>query len=217
MTAPILALAPAWGPIRQMVEDAALALLQPLHKICGGYLETLEPYNGELDSEDGLDRLVRQALAGAPLVMVGAQESTFSRGGTAKRQWREDLQIELVIASSSLRGLAARRRSGPEAGPQTDAAEVPTADPGVYRVLEDIRRRLLGPRLWIDGADSAELVREQPIFTVERMTVWRAMYRIGVAFTATYDRPEAAPAQAVRVDHHLADAGGANPLASTES
>lgn len=211
MTLPVL-----WGPIRQQVEDAALELLGDLSRVAGGYLETLEAYNGELDSEQGIERLVRQALGGAPLVVVGAQESTFSRGGLAKRAWREDVQLEVVVVSTSLRGLTARRRVGPDAGPQTTAAEVPRGDPGVYRILEDVRRRLLGGQLWVDGADAAELVREGPVFTVEAMTIWRATYRIGVAFAIAAPAPAAVPADTVRVDHHLADApAAANPVAST--
>lgn len=221
MTAPVLSLGGGlgvlWGPVRQMVEDAALQLLWGYHRMAGGYLETLEPYGGELDSEEGLDRLVKQSLGGAPLVLVGAQDSTFARqGGISKRAYREEVLLELVVASSSLRGYPARTRGGPEAGPQDDSFARPTSDPGVFRILEDLRRALLGAKLWIDGADAAELVREAPVFTVDRLTLWRAHYKVGVAFAAEYGTT-APPATSIRTRHHLDQAVGVNPLVVTDA
>jgi hypothetical protein len=215
VTAPILDLGVLWGPIRQMVEDAALALLRPLEVRAGGYLETLQPYNGELDSEEGLDNLVKQALGGAPLVLVGAQESKVTGGGTAKRRYREDVLLELAVVSTNLRGLGARTRVGPDAGPQSDANAIPTGDPGVYRILEDIRRTLLGVKLWVDGCDAGELSAEAPVFTLPQMTVWRAHYRFGVAFDIAYERHF--QAQTVRARHNLDGGVGVNPLVVTDS
>ena len=215
MTAPVLGLGVLFGPIKQMVEDAALALLAGYTTIAGGYLESLGPYGGELDSEEGLDALVKQALGGAPLVLVGAQESTFSKGGLSKRAYREVVALDVVVASSSLRGLADRRRAGPDAGPQDDSYAIPTGDPGVYRILEDVRRTLLGAKAWIDGADAAEVLSESPFFTVPRLTLWRAQYRIGVAF----ELPAGGhlPATSIQARHNLDGATGANPIATTDS
>jgi hypothetical protein len=217
VTAAVLSLGVLWGPVRQMAEDAALRLLFPLHKLAGGYLEALDPYNGELDSDEGLELLYKQAIGGAPLVLVGAQDSAFQRqGGTSRRRYREDVQIEIVIASSNLRGFPGRSRTGPGAGPQRDDHAIPTDDPGVYRILEDVRRALLGAKLWIDGADATELAREEPVFSIPRVTVWRAHYRVGVAFDAEYFEGNHR-ALTARGSFNLDGAVGRNPIVVADS
>ena len=156
---------------RQRIEDAIVARLeQRLGVPNGGYLQLVAPYNGEIDQVEGPDDL-RRALRGlSPAVLVGTGSGVYENQSVSKTRWKNSLSIELLVASDHRRTREDRLRADVVA--DTD----PTADPGIYQIIEDILTAIAGDCFGIEGVGRIDPVREDVLLQADDLTVWRVTY-----------------------------------------
>lgn len=205
MLAAVLNTSPLWGPERQMLEDAALIALARYHQMHGGYLRTLSRYNGELDTEEGMRALMTTMVSGCPAVLVAAAGSTYVQKSTTHHQAEEQLTIEILVGSQHARALPARLAGDIASGlDDNDPLSWPGRDPGIYRILRDIRTRLFGRQTNIEGAGAWELRREDVVIQAPNLTLWRAQYAVAYRWQMQELEDEPlAPVEGGTVEHHL--------------
>lgn len=201
------------GPEQAMMEDSIVLMLQPLHAHQGGYLKLLGYYNGELDSQQGVDDLMRQAATNAPFVLVAAGANSYESRSTSKQMWRNSMTMELLFGSANLRSHQSRLRGDVAAGAD-DLDDLPTRDPGIYRMVRDVRNLILGRNPGVAGGGTFGIVRIDVVIQDPRISLWRAQYRItydwdqnGLEWTAV------APAREILERHNIPGQVVGNPVA----
>lgn len=114
------------------VEDAILAQLAAVNDGRLGYkLASLDTYGGEFDDE--IDQVIRR-LPGVWVVFGGHAKPV--PWGVSKKQWRVPATFVVMVGARSVRAEPFTRRGLERNG---QVLEV-----GAYRMLEDVRRLLLG-------------------------------------------------------------------------
>lgn len=225
MTLGILAGAPALDDERTVIEDWFLGELERYHRRSGGYLASLDTYNGELNTEEGLEMLAGQAMAGNPFMLVAAGQANYGGKSTSARKWEIDTTIEIYCGSSNLRSQLTRARADVAAGAYQGDTQSPTTrnDPGVRRMLCDIRNTCLGRRPFQDGFGTVRIVRDEPLIVSPQLTVWRVLYNVPYSFGhTTREQRQPAAARSIEIRHNLTDDGSdpttvnANPLITQE-
>lgn len=157
---------------RQLVEDAAITALLPLRKpgdggAASGYLRAVKPYGGEIDTAN-LELLRNELVGQAPGVLVATGEGTY-HSRLARRRAVKDLSLELLIVSLAQRGPKERLRGG--------AANEPVgADPGIYKILEDLDGKLIGFDPAVAGCGLLKPHTEKPVLVTPGMTIWFKSY-----------------------------------------
>jgi phage gp37-like protein len=149
----------------EQIEDAIIAALAPL-KV--GYTpvgesdpavwrtcRTIKTYQGELDDEDAIARVIR--LLPAVLTVYGG--SGYAAHGARKI---EKPTFTLFVCDKSLRSEAEARRGG-------------AGNPGAYALLNGVRDLLYGEQLSLEIAP-LELLRERPIWFGQGISIYSADY-----------------------------------------
>jgi len=142
----------------EQIEDAIINALQPLKASLG--VRTIKSYQGELDSEDDIKRIVR--LFPAIFVVYGGSE--YAEHGSRKV---ETINYILFVCDRSLRREEEARRGG-------------SSNPGTYEMLNKIRDELYGSRLSLD-IFPLKLLREVPIWFGRGISVYSAEYEAAQA------------------------------------
>lgn len=225
MTAAIVATTAPFGPDRTVIEAQVKLALDKLRRERGAYLASLDFYNGELDTDEGLQALSTQLLSNCPAILIATGQSVYKRKATSGRVYEVTLQIELLFASSSMRSPEARLHgdinSGADLAIGDDEAEsYPTYDPGVYRMMRDVRDILLGDDFRLEGFGTIDASREDVVLTVPELTLWRCVYTVEYRWQKKRRTSRAPSAvREVQIDHNLSgsdDADIGNPVIRQE-
>ena len=136
-----------------------------------GYLRAVEPYNGQTDETDGPDEFIRAYRGRSPFVLIGPGGTSFTAESIARTRFKRTVTIDLYIGSNHLRTRESRHRSDIVA---TDKSE--TADPGLYKLIEDLQSILSGNDLGLDCVGPLSPIREDILLQEPTFTVWRISY-----------------------------------------
>jgi phage gp37-like protein len=160
--------------VRQTIEEALIAELKRLLSRelnpGGGYLQAVDEYNGDLDDADGPDDFIRALRGRSPVILVTAAGSSLSPESVTRRRWRRLISFELYVASNHSRTREHRTRS------DVVADGDPTADPGIYQIIEDVQQILSGNDLGLTGVGPLSPRREDVLLQEPGFTVWRLVY-----------------------------------------
>lgn len=136
----------------------------------GGYLAEVEAYNGEIDQSEGPED-IRRALRGrSPMILVAAVGGSFTPESQSRRRWMRLITMEMYVASNHNRSRENRTRS------DVVADGDPTADPGIYQIVEDVQQILSGNDLGLSGVGPLSPRREDVLLQEKDFTVWRLLY-----------------------------------------
>ena len=198
---------PLDGAQRTVAEQGVLQWLEPLHIRQGGYLRLLDHYNGELDSDAGMDALFAKVRGSLPAVLAATGDETYTKRSTRGKDYWTDCEIEVIVFSNIRRSREAQN-IGDERG-----LNVATVDPGCYVILNDVFTKLT--TRW---SGDARMERYRPTFTkvvkqLPDMTMWRIRFMVKWTLTVLTDSELAdAPAiTAVEHRHNLEDDISAPP------
>jgi hypothetical protein len=128
----------------EQLEDLVIARLTPLlaEGLGGdedGYLEALEPWQGD-DLPRGGDEDLNRILQGrAPAVMITTGDGEYSNESIGFETTRHTVDLLILIVSQNLRSKEAQARG-----------DGFSSDPGLYQLQEDVFDRLEG---WQPGVD----------------------------------------------------------------
>ncbi len=136
----------------------------------GGYLQTVEEYNGEIDQSDGPEDFIRALRGRSPAILVTAAGGSLSPESVSRRRWRRLISFDLYVASKHNRTREHRTRS------DVVADGDPTADPGIYQIVENVQQILSGNDLGLDGVGPLSPRREDVLLQESGFTVWRLVY-----------------------------------------
>ncbi len=195
---------------RVLVERAVLSALDGLRAVVGGYLEALDPYQGELVGDDMED--IKQRLMGrCPGILVAIGDSDYDLKSLSRRSAVNKVEVEIAVVSASLRSLEARS-AGDEAGILSQG------DPGIYVMLADVRDRLMGADLGVPGVERPIPVSEERLLIDEDLVVYRALYSVRCSVVPHPPRFTAAgPVTVVHHKHNVDGADAVNPVAEGET
>jgi phage gp37-like protein len=216
VTAALQGTTPVYGPEMAELEDRVVLALQRLHVENGGYLRTVELYNGELDTDDTAADFFRSCLAGSPAIFVACSGASYQRSG---RAYREDLGLVLLLASQHVRSRLAQVRGDIAAGADVgDPEALPTSDPGIYTMKRDARRELVG-QTWLDGMGGLVIKREAIVLHQPALTLWQMEFEAEYRYVPERKSPATATATELELRHNLegpADADLGNPTIRQE-
>jgi len=142
----------------QQIEDAIVNELQPLKASLG--VRVIKSYQGELESEEDINRLVR--LFPAIYVVYGG--SQYTEHGARKI---EKMSYVLFVCDKSLRAEEEARRGGAK-------------NPGTYAMLNAIRDKLFGSMLSLE-IFPIDLLREVPVWFSRGISIYSAEYETAQA------------------------------------
>jgi phage gp37-like protein len=165
---------------RTVIEDGVILALQRLLIFNGGWLKALEPYNGDLDEQDGVPDYYRQLAGRAPAVLVTTSTARYKPRSTRQAFYELEHQLELLIVSTHWRSPVARTRG--DAAPE---AALPSRDPGAYHTMAACRALLLGRRLGVEPASLLRPLTEVVVVQAQGLCVWRQVYEITYRFEQT--------------------------------
>lgn len=224
MTAGVITTTVAHGSERAMIEGQMKLLLERLRAENGAYLKTLDFYNGEFDTEEGMLAFLEHMIAGAPAILLATGQSVYRRKSASGRRYVVTVQIDVLFVSTNLRDQPARLHgdlnSGPDAAAinenEADFDEYPTSDPGIYRMMRDARDILLAENPALDGISSIEISREDVIAQGPAITLWRQVYEAEYSWQKKHKTlRHPVPATGVDLHHNAegpADADLGNPV-----
>lgn len=153
-------------PPRQAAEDGALELLCPLLASQAGYCKTIKAYNGETTGIDREDADFQRVTQGAlPAILVTTGDGAIEQQ-TMGRIANETFELQILVASCNLRSMEARHRG--------DAGL--SSDPGIYRMLCDIRERLWLRPLEADGVCFLRPAGDVSILRSRDRNIWLSTY-----------------------------------------
>lgn len=218
-----VATTPMYGPERAMVEEFVVIHLQRLHYLAGGYARFIGYYNGELDTEQGAnDLLTHVRNEGLPGILVATGAGTYEPKSTTARHYAEHLQVEVLFASAHVRAYPTRLRGDVASGDDDlDLDAYPTKDPGIYRMMRDVRDVLLGFSPELEGVGKMKILREDVVLQTPAITLWRVVYGCAYHY-ATRSRESRLPnaANSLQIDYNLIesvdDASLINPIITQE-
>lgn len=148
----------------------------------GGYLHGVDPYNGEIDQTEGPEDLRRALRGRSPMILVAAVGGSFTAESQSRRRWMRLVTLELYVSSNHNRTRENRTRS------DVVADGDPTADPGIYQILEDVQQILSGNDLGLSGVGPLSPRREDVLLQEKDFTVWRLLYDTATdAHTKSHD------------------------------
>lgn len=155
--------------VREAIELGVVGLLWPLVRKQGGYLHDCRP-GGYETRGDNPDQ-VKHDIGGFPAILVETAAGTIQTRGMAHARSREQIRVVVWLCSANLRGPKEQRHGGPGGG-----------DPGVYRMCDDVYKRLMGkcPDLGgqMLGLDELLAVASTPLASLKDLTLWKVEYSI---------------------------------------
>lgn len=195
---------------RAMLEASLIAALSPLLRVHGRYLRAVEHYNGEIDRAQGVEDVYRALLGRQPAILVSSSLASRRSRSISRTRSISILNLELLLVSAHLRSPVARNLG------DDVSAMTPTADPGAYQMMVDIRKLLDGRRLPVAGSSPLVWNDEAIVIQVPEMTAWRVVYQTRVRLV---QQPGLASGQFESVEHrhNLIDADPVNPVVVGES
>lgn len=146
----------------EQIEDAIINALDPLKAGLG--VRVIKSYQGELESEDEVEKLVR--LFPAIYVVYGG--STYEEHGPRKV---ERMRYVLFFCDRSLRHEEEARRGG-------------TQNPGTYAMMDAARDELYGKMLSLD-IFPLHLTRQDAVWFGKGMSIYGAEYEMAQALLYT--------------------------------
>lgn len=161
---------------REEIEDAIIAAISTtLKKAEGvGYFELVGPYNGEIDQSKGPEDFKKRIRGRFPCCLVAAVGALYRERNVSRTRFRRNLTIEIYLASDHLRDRESRHR-------QDVVAELdPQADPGIFKMVEDIQPLLSGNNFDLCGVGYCIPSREDILMQEGTFTIWRLAYSIEV-------------------------------------
>jgi hypothetical protein len=153
--------------IRKRVEDGCIVNLAPLRiGQEGGYLALIKPYAGDTSPGRFDEDFQRVTQGKLPCVLVATGDGEYE-ATTMGRISDLVFEVEIICASSNLRGQEARTRG-----------DGTSKDPGLYRIMEDARERLFNRPLpsEIIGACTMRPVRERKLLMSPDRTAWAIVF-----------------------------------------
>lgn len=171
---------------REALEDA---IVDELKRVT--YVKTRLPWVGDPRSEEGQDQI--RALVGmnTPAVLIQTTDSKDIAHDVRKRNYREEIGVELTLVGVNYRNRNTQRRGD-------DRARL-SDDPGIYRLAEDIKRRLVG---WMPPGVTGGVLRPAGLVVV-----------LQTAAQSIWDLQFVAPTDFEAIDHQAEDAPDLDELA----
>jgi hypothetical protein len=160
---------------RTRIASAALVLLESLSVRHGGYLESLDFYQGELGDDASIDQVMNQLAGRCPAVLVMVGGSKYEPKSITKRRYLIDYSLEIACISQHWESNEGRAHGGNDKFTQG-------ADPGVDAILDDTRRLLIGRDLNIEGTGAPVPMGESVVFQGREMAIFQATYSVRIAF-----------------------------------
>lgn len=158
---------------RTRIAAGVLLMLESLTRRAGKYLEALDYYRGELSGD--ADQAMAKLRGRSPAVLVTVGGSDPEPKSANKRSYLYRYQIEIAVISNHMQSLEAREVGGGDKFEEN-------ADPGVGKILHDIRGLLAGRKLNVAGCNT--LIPEgESIIIDEPIVAFAARYSVGMAFT----------------------------------
>jgi hypothetical protein len=120
---------------RDAIEAAALAELERLRRRSGGYLQFLGDFEREFSGD--LEEMFQRLLGQSPALLVRIGDAVGQSATASRRRYVASVDLEVYAFSNNLRSHEARAGG--------DVASLDgTSDPGLRRMLADVRGILLG-------------------------------------------------------------------------
>jgi hypothetical protein len=192
------------GALRTHVEAE---LVRALHPLDVRYKASVKLYNGEFSKADDLDQIRAALDSPLPLILLSTSNATYRLLNTERNRAAQDLTIEMLVASGSLRSRDERTTGGMLLG----------ADPGIYTLLEGIRNILFGSDLGLSGCGYLAPSIEEPWVHRPDLCIWRITYQT----TLDAARPAADDADVTTVHGHVnlssSESAAANPVIQLNS
>lgn len=161
---------------RAIVQDAVVEMLSRLLVSEGGYLNAIEPTSALIagkHDEDGLGLVYEQLQGREPAIAIATGAKRYDPAGL-DFNFKSDLDVHVYILCKSLRSRMARV----EGDLESDAT--PTADPGVYVIMEHVEQLLIGQRPGGNLGSIKELrpVEESQLGTAADFEIWHQRYQV---------------------------------------
>lgn len=160
---------------RTRIARAVLLLLEGLSTRQGQYLEALDHYEGELGDGDALDQVMSRLKGRSPAVLVSIGGANYESRSVNRRMYLVSYQIEMAVVSTHLSSAESRGSGG------ADRYAV-QADPGIYKMLHDIRGRLAGRAPNVAGAGKLTPESEDIVYQGAGMAIFSARYSVAMSF-----------------------------------
>jgi hypothetical protein len=195
--------------LRALVEDEFVRVLAPLRLGSpGGYLVALEPYQGPVLPDPDDPHMLEQLLGRAPAILVTTDDSTFGDAVISRRTVTETIEVALLIVSINFR-----------AGVASARGDATSSDPGAYRILQDVRERLLGAPLAIPCSTRIDPTSIRNVVRGAR-AVWQFAWQVQMSVAGRDPEENDPPLDSVQSQIHFPEDEGdeANPVitANTE-
>jgi hypothetical protein len=182
-------------PLRTMIRDGVVALLQGLTTGEGGYLRAVVPFGGIVrgyTDELGVDLLWQTLNGRSPAIAVGLGDRVTKPNGMGGYNHSAELELVLYVMSNHQRSISSGRTSL-----DTPGAADTTKDPGLEVILEHAEELIIGQRL--GGTETTNPIgevtratsqikqviptREEELRTDNTATLWAQRYAITVLRT----------------------------------
>jgi hypothetical protein len=192
------------APVATQIVTSVMARVAPMSVDQGGYVKAIKRAAARLDTR--LTETVWQAAldemrGNAPAIFttVDAYRNFTGPAGGRTQSWKGDADL-FVYCVTDYRGSLTAGRLDPDAL----AATEPTADQGLWRLIEDVFDRLAG---WSPHGNAYRLNPVGGRFVVidESITVWEWQFSVGVVLAST-PIPAAPAVTSVLVDNQTPDA-----------
>lgn len=203
-------------PLRQIVVEGVIDLLQRMMVQNGGYLRAIEPT--DIEPRGKFDRDTAEIIMGemngrTPGILVTTGDMPFQAAGSSPFAWRGELDVHLYALINSLRSRIARA-----AGDVTSAVDR-TADPGAYTITEHMRMLLTGQR---PGGTRGVIKELRPVSEIRldgdgTLEIWHQVYRVRLEFTINGKRDLTQQLKQINASSRLAVDETETSLASTET
>jgi hypothetical protein len=170
-------------------------MLEGLTRRQGRYVDALDHYRGELNSND-FEQVMAKLRGRAPALLVTVGSSAPESKSASKLRYLYRYQIEIAVVSLHMASLEARDTGG------ADRFE-DNADPGIGQMLHDVRGLLAGRSPNVDGC--GKIIPEgESIIADGDLAIFAARYSVGMAFTQPRNPdPTPNPAESVEVSTAL--------------
>jgi hypothetical protein len=194
------AVAAGQGDELTQLQDAIILQLQGLKRRSGaGYLQAIEPYNGEFDEDEATDDFLQALHGRAPAVLVRMAMGNYEQFGNAPNQTLLRQNVDLLLISLHMRSFVSRG-SG-----DLQSASDPTQDPGTLSMVKDIRDALLGTHLQVAGFHQARPKSHLPIAQSKSLNV--LLFSWEFDFRLVHERKARGPVvRAESVEHRHSEA-----------
>lgn len=171
---------------RTRIARAVILMLESLTRRQGRYLEALDHYRGELSSGD-LEQAMTKLRGRAPALLVTVGSSNPESKSTSRLRYLYLYQIEIAVISTHMDSPESREVGG------ADRFE-PNADPGIGKMLHDVRRLLAGRSPNVEGCN--HLIPEgESIIADGDLAIYATRFSVGMAFTQSKN-PDPLPTKA---------------------